>query len=342
MKEIKTVQSSCQSLIAGDPLDALTQQQEVEKDVDSLHERLSEISLGPLINPWMRAKEEAGCDEALNALVSNFKLSYDADTLGGDREVEGGAADEPSANESDSSMDSLMGGSAGLSNVLEVYRMQSIENRRAVSRHNNSDNEETSQGGRAGQVYSQETQAMPDFPPVEGAVGLQRSEHAPGHDMNWLSNPPTSSFPFGRRVICNRAGLSGLLEDSGSNSEADHSPRDDEDYMQYRRSRHRRLLHHGHVPRSSDMGGQPGGIDLSSDDDSECRLEDILERHQSHALGTSVVTGVESVLDSLEIRRHWDFLNGGRAGRSAATAHETGESSKEEEEEEEEGDSVCE
>lgn len=334
MKELKAVQSDCQSLIAGDPLDALTQQQSLQEDIGRLRERLGDISIQPLIKPWMRAREEGPCDTALNSLVENFKLSYDADSAGVDGEGEGGGGDDQSGNESDSSVDSLMGESGGLSDVLEVYRLQSRENRRAV--HGDVDSEVTGEAGE-NQVYSQETQAMvSNFAPLEGALGMQRSEHATGHDLNWLSNPPSANFSlFNRRLIHGRSSLNQVLEDSGSNSDPDDPPRVDmPGYMRFHSLRRRnRRLH----PDTGDSDNESRSIELCSDD-SDREIEEILERHQSRRVGSSGGAGVESVLDSLEIRRHWDFLNGGRRGRvSTSVGEQAGEeeSSKEEDEEEE-------
>lgn len=318
MKELKTVQSDCQSLIAGDPLDALTQQQSLEADVGKLRERLGDLSLQPLIKPWMRAKEEGSCDAAVESLVNNFKLSYDADSAGVDREGEGGGADDQSGNESESSVDSLMGESGGLSDVLEVYRLQSLENRRAM--HSNISSEEAGEPGE-NQVYSQETQALAStFEPMD--LRRQRSERAPGHDFNWLTNPPSTSFSlFNRRLIQGRTSLDQVIDDSGSNSEPDDStPIGIPGYIGYRSSRLRRRGRN--TPRDSDNDSE-----LRSDD-SDHEIEEILERSRVGA------PGVESVLDSLEIRRHWDFLNGGRGRRRRA--RRGGEPAEVEEEDEEE------
>ena len=119
------MQNSCQSLVAGDPLDALTEQRGVEEEVGKIRDRVRDVSLQPLINPWIRAKEEGPCDETLNTLVVNFKLTYDTDTVGGGL-PDGDAPDDQSGNESDSSVDSLMGASVGLSSVLEAYRLRAV------------------------------------------------------------------------------------------------------------------------------------------------------------------------------------------------------------------------
>ena len=330
-KELKTIQSDCQSLIAGDPLDALTQQQSLEADVGRLRERLGDLSLQPLIKPWMRAKEEGSCDAAVESLVDNFKLSYEADSAGMDRDGEGGGADDQSGNESESSVDSLMGESGGLSDVLEVYRLQSLESRRAL----NISSEDTGEPVE-NQVYSQETQAMAsNFEPVE--LRRQRSERAPGHDLNWLTNPPSSNFSlFNRHLIHGRSSLNQVMDDSESNSEPDNPTRIGvPGYMGYHSSRLRRGRN-----TSRDSDNDSGSIEVRSDD-SDHEIEEILERHQSrsHMLGMGGA-GVESVLDSLEIRRHWGFLNGsggrmrGRVMVGEQAAEEE-DSSKEDEEEEE-------
>lgn len=320
------MQSDCQSLIAGDPLDALTQQQSLEADVGRLREHLADISLQPLIKPWMRAKEVGPCDEALNALVDNFKLSYDADSVGVGREGEGEGADDQSGNESESSVDSLMGESGGLSDVLEVYRLRSLENRRTI--HSNIESEDTGEAGE-NQVYSQETQAMAsNFAPLEGALGLQRSER--GHDLNWLSNPPSANFSlFNRHMVHGRSSLNQVLDDSGSNSDPDNlNPSRDTGFLRYSRPRRLQL--------SRDSDNDARSAELCSDD-SDREIEEILERHQSqaHELGSSSGAGVDSVLDSLEIRRHWNFLNGGAERRGRAGEDE---SSKEEDGDDEEED----
>jgi hypothetical protein len=330
MKELKAIQSDCQSLIQGDPLDALTQQQSLEADVGKLRERLSDISLQPLIKPWMRAKEEGACDTALENLVSNFKLSYDTDSVGADREGEDGMEDQ-SGNESDSSVDSLMGESGGLSDVLEVYRLRSLANQRTV--HSSIDSAQDTREPADNQVYSQETQAMAtNFTP---ALRVQRSEHTPtGH---WLSNPPSASnfSLFNQRLMHGRASLTRVLDDSGSNSDPDDPPPRLDMPPGYLRPYRRRGDRH--------QTGATGDSDDSKtaelgSEDSDREIEEILERHQSQShelgMGASGGAGVESMLDSLEIRRHWDFLNSRRGRvRVGEQAAEEEDSSKDEEEE---------
>lgn len=345
MKELKAVQNSCQSLVEGDPLDALTEQRAVEEEVGKIRQRVRDVSLQPLINPWIRAKEEGPCDEALNTLVENFKLSYDTDAAGEPH-------DDQSGNDSDSSVDSLMGASMGMSNVLEAYRLRAGPNI--------GENEE----GRAAtskQVYSQETQSSlaSNFSPMEGAMSLQDPDHhqPSGHELNWLSNrPSTSRFSlFGgphRRMHGSGGGgvpnngLNELLDDSASNSDnTDHptSPTMDmPEYLRYLPPVRRRLIGDGdHEARRMDLS--------SSDDESDRELEEILDRHQqqSHDAGASggvsstvgVASGVESVLDSLEIRRHWNFLNREGGGGPRDARRES--SSKDEEEEDEEDTGMC-
>ena len=96
-----------------------------------------------------------------------------------------------------------------------------------------------------------------------------------------------------------------LLDDSESNSDADNL------FQQYHRS-----LNSGR------------GVDLSTDDSDHESLNGS-HQHQSLDLGSSAVGGMESILDSLEIRRHWNFLNSSGISENVETG--TGESSKEDE-----------
>ena len=364
MKELKSLQGNCQSLIEGDPLDALTEQQQVEEEVGRLREHIKDVSLQPLINPWMRAKEEGPYDDTLNTLVGNFKLTYDADTnTSGEADTEGGggAGEDPSGGDSDSSGDSLMGpgGSVGLSNVLEVYRMRSLRKqrrRRGGARHNASDNDdEDAMRSKVEQVYSQETSQSlaANFAPREGssstgAIGvLQDTGHpsSSGHELNWLSNPPSSSsfttFTQQPHPL--------LLDDSGSNSDPEHphhhhlpgpSSHSIPDYLRYHPAAVRRRT-------SRRDGAEADGMDVDfSTDESDRDLEEIIQQHQNELALASMGPGVESVLDSLEIRRHWDFLNsgreGGRGGAEGLRDHRPGDSSKEEDEEEEDATNMSE
>ncbi len=335
MKELKAVQTSCQSLVAGDPLDALTEQQAVEEEVGKLRKRVCDVSLQPLINPWIRAKEEGPCDETLNTLVENFKLVYDTDTIGG---ADGGVPDDQSGNDSDSSVDSLMGPGMGLSSVLEAYRLRAVPNI--------GEDEDRRGAAKGKQVYSQETQSSlaSNFSPMEGTMGLHEPDHHPsGHDLNWLSNPPSSSFSlFGhQRMIHGSGGGENhhLLDDSGSNSDnTDHASSPPMGFLRYLPPVRRRTR--------EDSNPEPRRMELSTDtdDESDREIEAILDPQSHSPLGAGssatatasvgeMGTGVESVLDSLEIRRHWNFLNreGGGGVREVERARR--ESSKEDEEE---------
>ena len=290
-KEVQSIQSNCQSLATGDPLDALTEQQVVEEEVKKLHKRIHTLSLQPLINPWMRAKSDGSNEETLSMLMDNFKLTYDTDASSGDREGEG--PDNQSVDNSDSSVDSFMDGNEEL---LEAYHFQNLE-RRVF-------NDET----KRNQVYSQETQnTVSNFTPLESAVRLDVSDHPTGHNLNWVSsvNPPSSSMSLFNQSIRGRVNMTQLLDDSESNSDADNL------FQQYHRS-----LNSGR------------GVDLSTDDSDHESLNGS-HQHQSLDLGSSAVGGMESILDSLEIRRHWNFLNSSGISENVETG--TGESSKEDE-----------
>ena len=291
-RELKSIQSTCQSLVIGDPLDALTENQRVEEEVTKLREQIQELSLQPLINPWMHIKEEGSSDVALSMLMDNFKLTYDTDASGDkDSEATGEDPGDLSSNESDSSSGSIIGGE-GLSDVLESYRLRSRE-RRGIPTNTNELG-----GTRRKQVYSQETQDMTsaNFAPMDGAMALESPSHPSGHDLNWISvpsviNAPTSNFSMLTQRRMQSMNMSQLLDDSGSNSDADNFHTRDSDH------------------ELEDGSGPP--------------------HHHSHDLAAAsegAGTGVDSVLDSLEIRRHWNFLN--------RLSPESGESSKEEEEEE--------
>ena len=77
-KDLKSMQSLCQSLVLGDPLDALTDHQKVEDRVGRLRCLVKDLSLEPLIRPCMKAEVTKPCDEFLDLIQCNFKLTYDS------------------------------------------------------------------------------------------------------------------------------------------------------------------------------------------------------------------------------------------------------------------------
>ncbi len=310
-KEVKTTQSSCQALVEGDPLDALTEHQDMEEKIALLRSRVSGLSLRPLITPWMKAKEEGPCNVTLSMLMDNFKLTYDTDNSASGGRREGEDAGDRSDSDSESSADSLMGGSGGLPDVLEAYRL------RALGLNPDKVNERE----KRKKVYSQETQRR--TPGEGGAVGLDpvASTLSAEHWVSSVTPGPLSSFSHHQHHrMLHRLGMSAsthLLDDaSESNSDAEN--------LLFRQPRTDTFLLE-RTPNSSN--GSQGDLEDSSG------VQASSHHLQSHELSSSGGAGVDSVLDSLEIRRHWNFLN--RSGID--TSDETGgeNNSKEEEEDDE-------
>ncbi len=78
--------SDCRELTEGDPLDALTQQEDVLEEVESLHSCVSGLSFRPLIEPTIRCQVSGDKDDLLSSLTGSCRVTYDA---AGQREADG-------------------------------------------------------------------------------------------------------------------------------------------------------------------------------------------------------------------------------------------------------------
>lgn len=310
-KDLKSLQSSCQSLVLGDPLDALTDHQKVEDNVKTLRSHVNGLSLQPLIRPWMRAKTDGPCDEMLGSMVSNFKLTYDTDTENGkeEEEKEGGGEETPGNqsgddDESDSSVDSLLDEIGLLSGDMRP--------------------EERGRGSAEGRgapadkvIYSQETQNSrtdADLATLDDTVGPETShQFSIGQDLNWVSsiNPSQSVGPFGQRMmhtLRNRT-PSQLSDVSGSTtSDVDNVQPLSHDLPSYS------------IPARLHLIGQRRMLEMGTDDsDLEQRSLDLSS------------SGDGRMVDPMEIQRRWDFLNDRVRVRNPGIGEEAGNGLKEEE-----------
>ncbi len=80
----ENLQKTCDSLIKGDPLDALSQQDDIVKDITGIQSRVRGLALQPLINPWIKCDVNDVSDDVLSDLLKNCTLSYDTDVQSGD------------------------------------------------------------------------------------------------------------------------------------------------------------------------------------------------------------------------------------------------------------------
>ena len=89
----------CQSLIEGDPIDALVQQEEVIDGVGAVRTRVSGLSFHPLINPTMKCTLIGNEEEMLSSMLESCKLVYD--TEGEERSGSESSAEEEEEEEED-------------------------------------------------------------------------------------------------------------------------------------------------------------------------------------------------------------------------------------------------
>ena len=80
IKDSESIQANCQSLIEGDPLEALTQEDELLKEVDEIQQKVVGLSFQPLIHPWMRCKlTRSEYDDSIDDILVSCKLKFDTD-----------------------------------------------------------------------------------------------------------------------------------------------------------------------------------------------------------------------------------------------------------------------
>ena len=82
MKDSETIQAYCQSMIEGDPLEALAQEDDILREVDDIQDRVSGLSFHPLINPWMKCKVTLSeYDDPIDEIFDGCHLKFDRDSV---------------------------------------------------------------------------------------------------------------------------------------------------------------------------------------------------------------------------------------------------------------------
>ena len=177
MKNSDKLRKMCQTLAEGDPLDALTEHDNVMNEIKELHKHVAELSFQPLINPWMKCKTTPDSqDDTIENLLENCQLSYDTGTV----EDRGLHSDDDSDSNSDNSSlhddDSGGDGDDGdqnggkKRNMVKGFRL-GLGSRRGGAACRSSDDEDDDTIKKKHHVHSQESQTLT---PNDGAQGLPK------------------------------------------------------------------------------------------------------------------------------------------------------------------------
>ncbi len=191
----ETLQKTCDSLIKGDPLDALSQQDDVIKDITGIQSRVQGLALQPLINPWIKCDVNDVPNDVLSDLLKNCMLSYDTDVQSGD---------EAMGSDFEQDFDSVSG-----EDILSSSDREEDESQQ---------NRLTQDGAGAsaspankGKKFYQETQVLPHWSPFssDGASMMptldspdystwsakqQHLNHRPSSTQGAFPSPPNNSF----------------------------------------------------------------------------------------------------------------------------------------------------
>ena len=90
-KDCEAVMKGCRTLVEGDPIDALMQQEEVIDGVGVLRSRVSGLSFNPLIKPTIKCALTGNEEEMLSSVLESCKVMYDTEGeegSGGESSVE--------------------------------------------------------------------------------------------------------------------------------------------------------------------------------------------------------------------------------------------------------------
>lgn len=80
IKDSESIQANCQSLIEGDPLEALTREEDILKEVDVMQNRAAGLSFQPLINPWIKCKvTRSEYDDSIDEILESCQLKFNTD-----------------------------------------------------------------------------------------------------------------------------------------------------------------------------------------------------------------------------------------------------------------------
>lgn len=180
------LQKTCDSLIKGDPLDALSQQDDVIKEITELQARVQGLALKPLINPWIKCDVNDVPDDVLSDLLKNCTLMYDTDAQSGD---------ETMLSDFDQDHGSLSDDELSFSGNRE----DNVNQRNQLTQEGAGAS--ASPGTKGKQKYYQETQALPHWMSHSGdgasMMPTLDSPNFPSWTMkehsNQTANQPTAS-----------------------------------------------------------------------------------------------------------------------------------------------------
>ena len=210
--DLKSIQSSCQSLLSGDPLDALTGCQKVEDEAQKAQARVDGLSLHPIIRAKLRVKvlDEDLRSKCHQSICDNLQVSLLTDESNrkrrGGQEDEGAAAGEQaSATVADAAEDGE-NGSSDFNEISTSDEMESLSSLMfkgdpsSVSRDDRAvdgpsdgrgaDGENGSRNSFLETVYSQESQENPQYRRVPPGP-----DQVPAYDLPWVSSTEQSN-PF--------------------------------------------------------------------------------------------------------------------------------------------------
>lgn len=118
MKDSEEALKKCRRLIEEDSLDILTQQEDMSASAESIRSRISNLSLQPLIRPWIKTSVARTDEDAtISSLINNCNLTYSAEShdTSGDDGSNGHVTSEedPSDDEDEEDDDSTVGQAMG-------------------------------------------------------------------------------------------------------------------------------------------------------------------------------------------------------------------------------------
>ncbi len=361
-RELRSLQSNCQSLVLGDPLDALTGCQSVEEEVKHVQSNIKDLSLQPLIQPWLKVQvlDESVWENSLQSIVDNFQLSYDTSSSSKQKKKaeesaqEGGAsagAESAAAavddysfsmDESKSSVDSCSDEMDSLSDGRQTANSALPRPPQASSNGGNG------QGRGPETIFSQESHNQPDTRDNVGGAGCPADGNVShgysiSPDLSWLSM--TNHVPSSNLFNVHRRRRRLTQTPSG---ESDSAPSDEEQAPSYSLPS-ARLIGHQLLMEAASSGSpnvhlvSPRLVMDPSTDESDQEHHTHHHDH-GHALlqqyarqsPTGFGGGGGGVnLDPLGVRRHWQFLND-HLGTGEEEGAVGGESGKEEDDDDDE------
>jgi len=349
-EDLKSIQSSCQSLVRGDPLDALTGCQKVQEEVQQARVQVDSLSLKPLIRAKMKVKvsEEDLRNKSLHSICDNLHISFKTDGkdrkrgCGQEGQSQEAAAAVGSNEQAAASADIAEDGENGSSDFNEIStsdEMDSLSNMMfKVDPSSVSRDDETVGRSHEGRGDNSEDARRSSFlETVLSRYGVNESESESVYRFP-LVGSTESSNPF--QVHMQQAMNRTPSGDSDSLlSDADVAPPYSMPLSRNMDSA-RMLREAPSIPHGAlQMISHSIPIDDLCSDDEEGGGRH-LSRRLFHGMRQSSPSagymGTLDALEPLEIRRHWEFLNDHLEASEAE--HVGGASVKDEEEDEEEED----